>query len=80
MKQLVLLALCVLLVIPFLFSAGQAEAKADKVYTLKVGHASITAATRHKALVQYVGKETKGRLQIEIYPEATRGNDRYHLQ
>lgn len=78
MKKLVLIALCVLLVTPFLFSAGEAEAKADKVYTLKVGHASTTEATRHKALLtfkEYVEKESAGRLKIEIYPAGTLGNE-----
>ena len=78
MKKLALLVLCVLLVTPFLFSAGEAEAKADKVYTLKVGHASTTEATRHKALLtfkEYVEKESAGRLNIEIYPAGTLGNE-----
>ena len=78
MKRLVCLVLCVLLVAPLLFAAGQAEVAKDEVYTLKVGHASTTESTRHKALLEfekYVEENSKGRLQIEIYPAATLGNE-----
>ena len=78
MKKVVVLVLAVLLVGSFLFAAGQSETGTDKVYTLKVGHASTTEATRHKALLtfkDYVEKESNGRLVIEIYPAGTLGNE-----
>ena len=78
MKKIVTLALCLALVLPMLFANGQTEQAAQKVYTLKVGHASTTESTRHKALLEfekYVEEKSEGRLQIEIYPAATLGNE-----
>lgn len=78
MKKFLTLALCLLLVSPMLFSQGQAEKPAQKVYTIKVGHASTTESTRHKGLLEfkkYVEEKSNGQLQIEIYPAATLGKE-----
>ena len=75
MKRTLGLILCIAVAMTTLFGAGQKEAAADKVYTLKLGHASTTESTRHKALLvmkEYVEKESNGRLIIEIYPAETR--------
>lgn len=61
-----------------LFGSGQKDEATDKVYTLKIGHASTTEATRHKALLvmkEYVEKESQGRIKLEIYPAETLGNE-----
>ncbi len=78
MKRTLVLILCIAVAMTTLFGAGQKEAAADKVYTLKLGHASTTESTRHKALLvmkEYVEKESQGRLKIEIYPAETLGNE-----
>ena len=77
MKKLVCLLLCVMLIAP-LFAQGQTEATAAKVYTMKLGHASTIESTRHKALLEmekFVEEKSAGRLQVEIYPGATLGNE-----
>jgi len=78
MKKLVCVLLCLMLIAPAVFAQGKAEASADKVYTMKLGHASTTESTRHKALLvmeKYVEEKSNGRLQVEIYPAATLGNE-----
>lgn len=78
MKRTLVLVLCIVVAMTTLFGAGQKDAAADKVYTLKLGHASTTESTRHKALLvmkEYVEKESQGRLKIEIYPAETLGNE-----
>ncbi|WP_320121168.1 TRAP transporter substrate-binding protein [uncultured Sphaerochaeta sp.] len=78
MKKTVCLVLCMLLVFSAVFAQGQQEAAGEKTFTLKLGHASTTESTRHKALLvmeEYVEKESDGRLQIEIYPAGTLGNE-----
>ncbi|NCC63264.1 MAG: TRAP transporter substrate-binding protein [Spirochaetia bacterium] len=78
MKKTVCLVLCMLLVLSSVFATGQAETAKDKSFNLKLGHASTTESTRHKALLvmkEYVEKESEGRLKIEIYPAGTLGNE-----
>ncbi len=78
MKKAVCLALFMLLVFSAVFAQGQQEAVGEKTFTLKMGHASTTESTRHNALLvmeEYVEKESDGRLQIEIYPAGTLGNE-----
>lgn len=76
MKRIVCLFFCLLLVFTAVFAAGSKEEQ--KSFTLKLGHASTTESTRHKALLafeDYVEKESEGRLQIELYPGGTLGNE-----
>ncbi len=76
MKRTVCLVLCLLLAFTAVFAEGSKEEQ--KSFTLKLGHASTTESTRHKALLvfeQYVEKESEGRLQIEIFPAGTLGNE-----
>ena len=78
MKKTVCLLLCLVLVMPILFAQGNTEADAQKVYTIKLGHASTTESTRHKALLEmekFVEAESGGRLQVEIYPGAQLGDE-----
>lgn len=78
MKRTVCLVLCILLTVGAVFAAGQAEAAKQESFKLKLGHASTTESTRHKALLvfkDYVEKESEGRLIIEIYPAGTLGNE-----
>lgn len=78
MKRALVLVLCIAVAMTTLFGAGQKDAAESKVYTLKLGHASTTESTRHKALLvmkEYVEKESQGRLKIEIYPAETLGNE-----
>ena len=78
MKKLVCLLLCMMLIAPALFAQGQTEATTAKVYTMKLGHASTIESTRHKALLEmekFVEEKSAGRLQVEIYPGATLGNE-----
>lgn len=78
MKKAVCMVLCMMLVFSAVVAQGQEEAAATKTFTLKMGHASTTESTRHKALLvfeEYVEKESEGRLQIEIYPAGTLGNE-----
>ena len=78
MKKFVCVLMCVMLVTPIVFAAGQKETSVEKVYTMKFGHASTTESTRHKALLEmqkYVEEKSEGRLKIEIYPAATLGNE-----
>lgn len=67
-----------LLIMCFLvFSMVFAQSTA-KVYKMKLGHASSTESTRHKALLvfkNYVEEKSGGRLLVEIYPAATLGNE-----
>lgn len=78
MKRILCMVLCFVLLAPMVFAQGQVEGGAEKVYTLKLGHASTTESTRHKALLEmekYVEKESGGRLQVEIYPGAQLGDE-----
>ena len=55
-----------------------AQSSGSKTYKVKLGHASSTESTRHKALLvfkDYVEKKSGGKLQVEIYPSATLGNE-----
>jgi len=68
-------AFCVAMLV---LAMGSAFAQGTKVYKLKLGHASSTESTRHKALLlfkDYVEKESKGRLVVELYPSAMLGNE-----
>lgn len=70
--------LCLALVVPVLLAQGGAETGKEKVYTMKLGHASTTESTRHKALLEmekYVEEKSGGRLQVEIYPGAQLGDE-----
>ncbi|HZJ88916.1 MAG TPA: TRAP transporter substrate-binding protein [Sphaerochaeta sp.] len=78
MKKASVFVLIIALAMIPLIAGGQAEGKDAKVYNLKLGHASTTESTRHKALLvmkEYVEKESDGRLKIEIYPAETLGNE-----
>jgi C4-dicarboxylate-binding protein DctP len=61
----------------FLLAVGAVFAQ-EKSFKIKLGHASSTESTRHMALVlfkDYVERQSKGRLTIEIYPGAMLGNE-----
>ena len=78
MKRIFCLMLCLVLLAPAVFSQGQVESAGEKVYTMKLGHASTTESTRHKALLEmekYVEEKSGGRLQVEIYPGAQLGDE-----
>lgn len=78
MKKGVIFTVCAILVVSTLFAGGKQEAKNDQVYTIKLGHASTTESTRHKALLvfkDYVEKESNGRLKIELYPASILGDE-----
>jgi len=66
---------------PALFAEGQKDtgaAASDKVYTIKLGHASTTESTRHKALLEmkaYVEEKSNGRLKVDIYPGGQLGDE-----
>jgi C4-dicarboxylate-binding protein DctP len=78
MKRIFCLMLCLVLLAPAVFSQGQVESAGEKVYTMKLGHASTTESTRHKALLEmekYVEENSGGRLQVEIYPGAQLGDE-----
>jgi len=68
MKKLIALALVILVATSFGFAQSS-----SKVYKIKLGHASSTESTRHKALLvakDYLEKQSGGRLILEIYPGA----------
>lgn len=78
MRKKLLLVLLIALLAATVFGAGQSDSKEAKAYTLKLGHASTTESTRHKALLvmkDYVETESQGRVKIEIYPAETLGNE-----
>ena len=78
MKRITILMLCLVLLAPMVFAQGQVEGAAEKVYTMKLGHASTTESTRHKALLEmekFVEEQSNGRLQVEIYPGAQLGDE-----
>jgi len=73
MKKLIALALVILVATSFGFAQSS-----SKVYKIKLGHASSTESTRHKALLvakDYLEKQSGGRLILEIYPGAQLGNE-----
>ena len=60
MKKTLCLVLCLMLIVSSVFATGQAETTKQESFTLKLGHASTTESTRHKALLvfkDYVEKE-----------------------
>ncbi|MDD3823828.1 MAG: TRAP transporter substrate-binding protein [Sphaerochaetaceae bacterium] len=78
MKKMVLMLLCLLLVMPSLIAQGAVEEEAKQTFVMKLGHASTTESTRHKALLEmekYVEEKSGGRLQVEIYPGAQLGDE-----
>ncbi len=75
MKKFVLFVVIASLIAGAAFAEGAKEAK---TYTIKLGHASSTESTRHRALLDFksfVEKESNGRLIVELYPAASLGNE-----
>jgi C4-dicarboxylate-binding protein DctP len=67
----------VLLIFSIALAGAFAQAGA-KTYKIKLGHASSTESTRHKALLvfkDFVEKKSGGRLLVELYPSAMLGNE-----
>lgn len=79
MKKLGILLMCLVLLSGMLFAAGAAESAVEqKVYTMKLGHASTVESTRHKAhleMKKFVEEKSNGRLIVELYPGGTLGNE-----
>ena len=74
MKKIVAIALIAMLALTAVFANGSSEAtdaKADKTYTIKLGHTMSTAHPRHVALMEfekYVEEKTEGKVQVELFP------------
>jgi C4-dicarboxylate-binding protein DctP len=67
-----------LVLVLFVAGLGFAQSTSGKVYTLKIGHASSTESTRHKALLdfkKYVEEKSADRIKVELYPSAQLGNE-----
>jgi C4-dicarboxylate-binding protein DctP len=68
----------VMLGILILAGGAFAQGSGSKVYKIKLGHASSTESTRHKALLvfkDFVEKKSNGRFVVELYPGAMLGNE-----
>ncbi len=81
MKKIVAIALIAMLALTAVFANGSSEAtdaKADKTYTIKLGHTMSTAHPRHVALMEfekYVEEKTEGKVQVELFPAGVLGSE-----
>lgn len=79
MNKLFVSVLCVLVSIGSIFASGSTEkATAEKVYTIKIGHAFSAESPRNQAVLtfkDYVEKESNGKIEVQVFPAGVLGKE-----